>query len=209
MTSELKILASRANGAKSRGPVTPEGKQRSKMNALRHGLCAEVVLLDGERPDAFEELHAEILAVFQPADITELKLAELATASLWRIARAWEYEKRIMNKEIRRQPEGLAADRAGDAFAELADNHRSLDLLLRYDTKFERQYHRSLHRLQRLRATGHRPTQIREACVGETCVADDRVETLKFPNEPDARLTPASSPEPSMAPSTMDTNLNQ
>jgi len=162
MSTERKILSSRANGAKSLGPVTPEGKERCKMNALRHGLCAEVVLLDGERSDAFEELHAEILAAFQPTDINELKLAEVATASLWRIARGWEYEKRIMNKEIRRQPEGLAADRAGDAFAELADNHRSLDLLLRYDTKFERQYHRSLHRLERLRESRARNIKISE-----------------------------------------------
>ena len=43
-----RALASRRNGAKSRGPKTAAGRERSSQNALKHGLRArrQVLLAD-------------------------------------------------------------------------------------------------------------------------------------------------------------------
>ena len=51
-----KAESSRINGAKSHGPVTPEGKQHSSLNSLRHGILAQFICLTSEDKDKFKEL---------------------------------------------------------------------------------------------------------------------------------------------------------
>ena len=41
--SEARVEANRKNATRSTGPRTPEGKLRSRANAVKHGLCSEVV----------------------------------------------------------------------------------------------------------------------------------------------------------------------
>ena len=60
MPTEKQIQASRANGARSKGPVTPAGKQNSSRSSTRHGLLCRSVVLAEESPDRFAELLAAL-----------------------------------------------------------------------------------------------------------------------------------------------------
>ena len=49
MTSDRKAEANRQNALKSTGPKTLEGKTAVRLNAVKHGLLAEEILLPGRR----------------------------------------------------------------------------------------------------------------------------------------------------------------
>jgi hypothetical protein len=152
MRSPLQIAASKANGAKSRGPVTEEGKRNSARNAERHRLLCGTLLAEGESTDRFDELYASMLEEFQPETDSELRLLEAMVAAKWRQLRIWAFDTVNLTQEIQSQPREIAgkspAVRASLAFRSLADHTRSLDVLNRYEVRFERQYHRSLQVLE-------------------------------------------------------------
>ncbi len=76
------------NSARSTGPRTPEGKLRSKMNAVKHGMTARTPVLPGEDPDAFRDRLDSWAEALAPADAVEQFLVEQAATASWKIERA-------------------------------------------------------------------------------------------------------------------------
>src|ERR1700751_3357401 len=119
MSSIRRILSSKSNGALSKGPVNPEGKQRSSRNAVRHGLLARHVVMRDESPECFEELLHDHLDRLKPADGVESGMVEEMVASYWRLRRAWAIETRLLENETAAQPSGDRLDRIANAFTDL------------------------------------------------------------------------------------------
>ena len=104
MSSLRRILASRANGARSRGPKTPLGKLRSSQNALRHALLSKCLVLSNESREGFQAFLREHLERFCPADGVELGLIEEMVAAAWRLRRVWAAETRLIENALGAQP---------------------------------------------------------------------------------------------------------
>jgi hypothetical protein len=92
MRSQKQQHASRTNGAKSKGPKTPEGKNISKFNGVKHGLRAEQVVLPGEDPAEFEAELQGWIDDWKPRSHTRAVLVERAAVASWRLRRAVRVE---------------------------------------------------------------------------------------------------------------------
>jgi hypothetical protein len=62
-TSERRAAAARANGAKSRGPVSAIGKANSSRNSHRHGLRSRTLFADFADPESAVQLTALFLVI--------------------------------------------------------------------------------------------------------------------------------------------------
>ena len=166
MSSLSRILSSRANGARSRGPLTVEGKRRSSQNATSHGLLARQIVMHDESPEGFETVLTEHLDRLQPADGMEFGLIEEMVASHWRLRRAWAIETRLLENEAAAQTAADPLDRITNAFEDLAAKP-SLGLMHRYQTRLHLNYQRALYNILLLRAATvpNEPSPISEHCA--------------------------------------------
>ena len=92
MTSFRQIDANRRNARKSTGPVTDEGKLRSRCNAVRHGLTAETVIGTLEDAEDYRAFEAAITADYDAQSAVERELVLRLSSLLWRLRRTTTVE---------------------------------------------------------------------------------------------------------------------
>ena len=153
MSTPKQIAASRANGAKSKGPATPQGKLVSSRNSTRHGLFAETIVLEAEDTARFVELVESLFQEHNPRTPTEKILVENIAAARWRQWRIWGMQKVAFDHEVALpSPTNDPPLRAVLAWRNSSESIRTHELLLRYEIALDRQISRALLRLQQLQA---------------------------------------------------------
>ena len=122
------------------------------MNAVRHGLIAETVVLSNESREHFDALLASYIEKFQPRDEVEADLVEEMVVAKWRQRRLWSMEAaaldhRMDQKRMETSKELEKTDeptRSALAFRSLESNDKSMSLFLRYEGRMRRGYKRAL-----------------------------------------------------------------
>jgi len=192
MRTEAQIEASRRNGALSHGPVTEEGRQRSCLNAVKHGLSARTVVLCTESHALFEQLQQDYLETFQPCSIPELHLVQRMVAADWRLHRAQVVATAINDKSLfdhRSQDDRENANCDHDY--RLGIDHpriqSELAFVERSEARCERAHARALAEfvvLRKLRPADAQPIQL------------DRHDVTTTGRDPAQYLGPVKTPEP-------------
>jgi hypothetical protein len=181
MTSERKAAASRANGAKSRGPKTAETREISSRNSLRHGFASrKTILLRCEDPEEFQQLLDDYYAAYQPIGPIEQDLVNEMASARWRSTRLSMIATSLLDMEREAQPPQTdeSADPARPlalGFKALVDGSRAVPLAMRYEFRLCRVHDRAfatLRDLQRerrqlapeeIKKTRNEPEPVREA----------------------------------------------
>jgi hypothetical protein len=88
MTSFRQFEANRRNALKSTGPATDAGKQRSRRNAIRHGLTAETVITTLEDEEDYKAFELSVTSGFDARTAVERELVLRLASLLWRLRRA-------------------------------------------------------------------------------------------------------------------------
>jgi hypothetical protein len=87
-SSAARAEASRRNGARSKGPTSQAGKDKSRFNALKHGMRAKLPLFPGEDGNAFQARFDSWTKTLEPRDDVERYLVQRAVNVSWQLDRA-------------------------------------------------------------------------------------------------------------------------
>jgi hypothetical protein len=122
MSSFRQIDANRRNAQLSTGPVTEEGKKRSRRNALRHGLTAETVIDALEDAEDYAAFEMAVTADYDAQSAVERELVLRLASVLWRLRRATAIESGLFKIQARHLLQFRRARRAHQQRQEIIDN---------------------------------------------------------------------------------------
>jgi hypothetical protein len=164
MTSLRQIEANRRNALESTGPTTLSGKNRSRRNAVRHGLCAETVIIAIEDIDDYRDFEKAVVADYDARTAVERELVLRLASLLWRLRRATSIETglfqahtELLLEKDRVEPEMIISSQSCSqheitrCFSCLATaDGQAFASISRYETALWRQLRQTLFTLKRL-----------------------------------------------------------
>jgi hypothetical protein len=120
-------------------PNTPDGKAVSRMNAMKHGLCAIddifIASLKSDEQLVFNRLRDELYEINNPETEKEERIVDNIAIQHFRLFRLYKFEN-------------IASQNNHDDLLSSESVLRHLDRLLRYDVRIDRKLRRLENTLQ-------------------------------------------------------------
>jgi hypothetical protein len=141
-----RTATNRANSRHSTGPRTDAGKQRSSLNALRHGLTAASAVLPSEDQAAYDSHRRGFFDEYHPATPTESQLVQELVDTAWRLNRIPLLEAALLDRAANPPNDQARID------FDIVDAHRALATLGLHYQRLSRQFQKSLDTLRDIQA---------------------------------------------------------
>jgi hypothetical protein len=143
----------RANAKHSTGPKTQAGKHRSSLNALRHGLTGQTIVLPTDDLKSYQHHIQSFVNEYHPQGPTESQLVQSLADTAWRQNRAAALETNLITLALEpNQPD----DQLGTALAiaaALDHQARALSTLSIHTQRLARQFEKTLALLHQIQST--------------------------------------------------------
>lgn len=97
MATQKQIEANRKNAQKSTGPKTEEGKAKSSLNALQHGVLSGVAVARDEDATEYDFMLMSFCEEYDPRSMIEDVLVERLANLIWRERRLIQAEARLID----------------------------------------------------------------------------------------------------------------
>jgi hypothetical protein len=184
------------NAQKSTGPITPAGKQRSSMNAFKHGLTGNRLILQQHEHEAYTRLTTEITKNLDPQTELERQLVQKIIDTHTRLNRIAALDGNILNFGLTSNETDAPHDDALETIAAQCrswiENADSFEKLGRYEARLSRQllqYTKELERLQANRKDEVRKAELQADFDAITRYHDARRKRQQEEEEEDGRQT--------------------
>jgi hypothetical protein len=144
----------RANAQHSTGPQTEQGKKKSSLNALRHGLTSQIVVMPSEDLAAYQLHVASFHADLQPKGSLETHLVQSLADTAWRLNRVAALETNLFALALAHPSGTISAPRqiqdALSIAAALESQAKTLSTLSLHSQRLSRQFERTSNQLRDL-----------------------------------------------------------
>ncbi len=143
----------RENASHSTGPKTEAGKQRSCLNALRHGLTGHTIVLPAEDHAAYQDLTNQFFDDFKPVGILEKHLVQALADTSWRLQRVSALETTLLGLCSSEHEDNIATEdpeaHAAPVVSEgRRERNRSLAVYSVHGARLSRQFEKTLDKLE-------------------------------------------------------------
>jgi hypothetical protein len=142
MSTPNRTEINQANAQHSTGPKTIAGKQQSSLNALKHGLTGQLVVMPTEDLALYESHKKSFFNEYRPQGATEAHLVQDLADVSWRLSRVAALETNLLTCTA--SPASLVV--------ELEAQSRALANLSLHSQRLSRQFEKTLAQLRDLQA---------------------------------------------------------
>jgi hypothetical protein len=153
MSTPNRAETNRENSKHSTGPKTKAGKKRSSLNALRHGLTGQIVVMPTEDLEVYQSHVKSFTDEYHPVGATESHLVQALADTSWRLNRVAALESNLLSLGISTDPGTQSPQPIQEALAiaaSLESQAKALSHLSMHSQRLSRQFERTVAQLREL-----------------------------------------------------------